>query len=237
MPPGPQRVKRSKAGCLACRQTRTPSQPPSGLELRQLSAEKGPMDPSWEQDLGLDVGQGVHVGMQEEMGLQETMQEGQEPDLGHRLDPPDLQPSPAAAPLDTFTLVQSHPAASANIPPQDLTQLVKLYFATAHRTGARSAHHVDGGTRSEVGIEVDPADGRFGGPATSEQLQKADQWVAETGDRLIAQVFNEFGAVELMVSEGCPTWLTFQEVVLCHTYDFLTGRYSRGMVMAGMAAR
>jgi hypothetical protein len=28
-----------------------------------------------------------------------------------------------------------------------------------------------------------------------------------------------------------------QELVLCQTYDFLNGRYSRGFVMAGMAVR
>ena len=67
---------------------------------------------------------------------------------------------------------------------------------------------------------------RFGDmPRTTQNLELADKWAAEVGNRLINLVTRHFGAFELM------------ELVLCHHYDFLNGRYTRGYVMAGMAAR
>lgn len=48
---------------------------------------------------------------------------------------------------------------------------------------------------------------RFGGKATGpEDIDKADQWAKEAGDRLLANVFNEFGATELMVSLRALTY-------------------------------
>ncbi|ORX34050.1 hypothetical protein BD324DRAFT_194161 [Kockovaella imperatae] len=67
---------------------------------------------------------------------------------------------------------------------------------------------------------------RFGDiPATSADLSMADEWAAEVGDKMINLATTEFGALELM------------QIILCQHYDFHTGRYTRGYVMAGMAAR
>ena len=67
---------------------------------------------------------------------------------------------------------------------------------------------------------------RFGDlPRTTENLELADKWAADVGDKLVVQVTTDFGALELM------------QLVLCQHYDFLNGRYTRGYVMAGMAAR
>lgn len=80
---------------------------------------------------------------------------------------------------------------------------------------------------------------RFGGRSnTANNLQLADRWASEAGERLIGQAMMEFGAVELMVSPGLTmVTLIGQQVVLYHHYEFQCGRYSRGWILAGMAVR
>lgn len=43
---------------------------------------------------------------------------------------------------------------------------------------------------------------RFGGrPDAADQADLADRWASEAGDRLVSQAMQEFGAIELMVSQ------------------------------------
>ncbi|WVQ92958.1 hypothetical protein IAU59_000019 [Kwoniella sp. CBS 9459] len=115
-----------------------------------------------------------------------------------------------------------------------MRDLVKVYFASVHHFAYLSfIHEPDfwdlfergrapfGLTSLMAALAL-----RFGlqrvEPA---RLQLADQWTSEISDSLISRIMDEFGAVELM------------EVVLCQTYNFLSGRYSQGTVMAGMAVR
>ncbi|WRT68171.1 uncharacterized protein IL334_005146 [Kwoniella shivajii] len=116
----------------------------------------------------------------------------------------------------------------------ELKELVRLYFRTVHHFGYLSFIHeadyweLEERQRAPEGLTYLMAAHavRFSGqPVDPSHLQIADRWVTEIGDRLLPRVMTEFGAIELM------------EAVLCQTYDFLNGRYSRGMVMAGMAVR
>ncbi|WVW82600.1 hypothetical protein I302_104611 [Kwoniella bestiolae CBS 10118] len=116
----------------------------------------------------------------------------------------------------------------------DMKDLVRLYFRTVHHFGYLSFVHeadyweLEERNRAPEDLRLLMAAHavRFGGQLKDPlQLELADRWVLEVGERLIPKALTEFGAVELM------------EVVLCQTYDFLNGRYQRGMVMAGMAVR
>ena len=47
---------------------------------------------------------------------------------------------------------------------------------------------------------------RYGSRTPSaEDIALADEWALEAGDRMLASVFKEFGAVDLMVSQGGHT--------------------------------
>ncbi|KAK6903352.1 hypothetical protein I203_106855 [Kwoniella mangroviensis CBS 8507] len=115
-----------------------------------------------------------------------------------------------------------------------LNDLIKLYFRTVHHFGYLSfVHEADYWELKErncapedLSLLMAAHAVRFGGRSRDLwQLELADRTVVDVGERLTSKVLDEFGAVELM------------EVVLCQTYDFLNGRYQRGMVMAGMAVR
>ncbi|WWD08242.1 hypothetical protein V865_006353 [Kwoniella europaea PYCC6329] len=144
--------------------------------------------------------------------------------LGGQPDPPsDL---PEATPSSSMTLVGN----SAS----ELNDLIKLYFRTVHHFGYLSfVHEADywelkdrNCAPEDLSLLMAAHAVRFGGRRKDPlQLELADRTVMDVGERLIPKVLDEFGAVELM------------EVVLCQTYDFLNGRYQRGMVMAGMAVR
>ncbi|OCF32485.1 hypothetical protein I316_05913 [Kwoniella heveanensis BCC8398] len=115
-----------------------------------------------------------------------------------------------------------------------MKDLVKVYFASVHHFAYLSfVHEPDfwelfergrapqGLTTLMAALAL-----RFGWQGCEpSRLKLADQWASDVSDSLIRRIFDEFGAVELM------------EVVLCQTYNFLSGRYSQGMVMAGMAVR
>ena len=82
---------------------------------------------------------------------------------------------------------------------------------------------------------------RYGGRHTGpESIDTAERWASLVGDRLMPLVFQEFGAVELMVSltSGMLGRLrSFKALVLYQHYEFLSGRYSRGWILAGTAVR
>ncbi|WVF65281.1 hypothetical protein IAT40_000004 [Kwoniella sp. CBS 6097] len=125
-------------------------------------------------------------------------------------------------------------AAYASSEDHAVRDLVIMYFASVHHFAYLSfIHETDfwelferGRAPSGLTTLMAALALRFGYHRSDPtRLQLADQWASEISDTLIPRILDEFGAVELM------------EVVLCQTYNFLSGRYSRGMVMAGMAVR
>ncbi|WWD00966.1 hypothetical protein V866_007904 [Kwoniella sp. B9012] len=144
--------------------------------------------------------------------------------IGGQPDPP--SDFSKATPSSSMTLRRNSAA--------ELDDLIKLYFRTVHHFGYLSfVHEADywelkdrSCAPEDLSLLMAAHAVRFGGRSKDPlQLELADRTVMDVGERLIPKVLDEFGAVELM------------EVVLCQTYDFLNGRYQRGMVMAGMAVR
>ncbi|WWC91439.1 uncharacterized protein L201_006385 [Kwoniella dendrophila CBS 6074] len=147
------------------------------------------------------------------------------------------QPQPQPQTIIAQSIIPVLPSpiiVNTDIHPNEVKELVRLYFRTVHHFGYLSfIHEADywemeehGRAPEELTLLMAAHAIRFGGlPADPARLQQADKWVSNIGDKLTTRVLTEFGVVDLM------------GVVLCQTYDFLNGKYSRGMVMAGMAVR
>ncbi|KAK8846506.1 hypothetical protein IAR55_005592 [Kwoniella newhampshirensis] len=220
--------RRSRGGCLPCRQTRTKKAAVCNScqergEACRWNARGGHQATDIGRESPMDVSGGSNFSLDIPCNVSAT-------------------PGPTASGLGTAILAlgpkmstpDSTPVSMQDGPIPDLKDLVRLYFATVHHFGYLSFIHeadfweLEEQGRAPKGLSLLMAAHalRFSGHSVeSERLKIADQWVIDVGENLNVQVMSEFGAIELM------------EVVLCQTYEFLNGRYSRGMVMAGMAVR